>query len=270
MHQVAALIARLVEGRERQLQLARENGALSERLVGLEHELRRLRDTPASDEFVPESDSAPEPGPEAEHPERPWCVAGPPNAPSGCAPGLPPSSLPTADADTPGDGALSVSAIPTARALVHVSRDSSVSSDGRSTRVQGASPSDELPTEFAEAVLVGPVQMPLMDGPVAPRWPGERRADELREQSEEVTLLHCRPKSSLPHGLWVVVTSQVSDGRRLSDGKWRRPATSPPKPLVNGPPDTTAWSGAEIVVVGFSLIVSITVCSIMALWWVLR
>jgi hypothetical protein len=227
-HQVAALIARLVEGRERQLRLARENGALSERLIGLEHELRRLRGTPASDEFVPEPTSAPEPEPEAEHPGRSWCASDPPNAPSGCAPGLLPPSLPTADADTPGDGAPSAAAIPAARALV------------------------------------GPVLMPLMYGPVAPRWPGERRADELREQSEEVTLLHGRPKTDFPHGLWVVVMSQVSAGRR------RRPAASPPKALVDGPQDTTAWSGAEVLVAAFSLIVSITVCSLMALWWVLR
>ena len=226
--QAAALIARLVESREGQLRLARENGALGERLIGLERELRRLRGSPASDAVVPEPASAPEPEPEAERAERPWCAADPPHAPSGRAPGLPPSPLPTADADTPGGGAPSAASVPTARALV------------------------------------GPVVTSLMDGPVAPRWPGERRADELGDQSAEITVLHCRPRTRLPHGLWVVVASQVSHGRRC------RPAASPPKAPVGGPQDTTARSGTELLLAAFSLIVAITVCSLVALVWALH
>jgi hypothetical protein len=42
-HDIAALIAPLVESHEQHLQLARENGALSERIIGLEHEIQTLR-----------------------------------------------------------------------------------------------------------------------------------------------------------------------------------------------------------------------------------
>jgi hypothetical protein len=152
--QIAVLIAPLVESYERHVELARENGSLSERVVNLEREMDVLRATTGTDKHTPWHPLAHGQETVAERPEhRPTATGTFRDAFLEPDSEVPSSELPAVIADTPVDG-------------VH------------------ADDTLGLASAIAQFVLI-----PLMAELSAARQLNERRADALRDQAETVATL---------------------------------------------------------------------------------